>query len=110
MSTELEAIIKSAITQEEMSHVFYQRLAGLVSHPETKGRSMLWYRPLRRYSGHRGRFRAGTGDVLYPSDGGQPRRMGFEGVFDTDFGADLTIVEESNEFLQRLADMARCRC
>jgi rubrerythrin len=36
MSTELEAIIKSAITQEEMSHVFYQRLAGLVSHPETK--------------------------------------------------------------------------
>ena len=36
MSTELEAIIKSAITQEEMSHGFYQRLAGLVSHPETK--------------------------------------------------------------------------
>lgn len=31
------------------------------------------------------------------------RRLGFEGVFDTDFGADLTIVEESNEFLQRLA-------
>ena len=30
------------------------------------------------------------------------RRMGFEAVFDTDFGADLTIVEESNEFLQRL--------
>jgi rubrerythrin len=36
MSTELEAIIKSAITQEEMSHAFYRRLAGLVSHPETK--------------------------------------------------------------------------
>ena len=36
MSTELEAIIKSAITQEELSHGFYQRLAGLVSHPETK--------------------------------------------------------------------------
>ncbi len=30
------------------------------------------------------------------------RRLGFEGVFDTDFGADLTIVEESHEFLQRL--------
>jgi iron-only hydrogenase group A len=30
------------------------------------------------------------------------RRLGFEAVFDTDFGADLTIVEESNEFLQRL--------
>jgi len=36
MSTELEAIIKSAITQEEMSNAFYRRLAGLVSHPETK--------------------------------------------------------------------------
>ncbi len=30
------------------------------------------------------------------------RRLGFDGVFDTDFGADLTIVEESHEFLQRL--------
>ena len=36
MSTELEAIIKSAIAQEELSHGFYLRLAGLVSHPETK--------------------------------------------------------------------------
>ena len=27
---------RSAITQEEMSHDFYQRLAGLVSHQETK--------------------------------------------------------------------------
>jgi rubrerythrin len=36
MSTELEAIIKSAITQEEMSHDFYKRLASLVSQPETK--------------------------------------------------------------------------
>jgi len=36
MSTELEAIIKSAITQEELSHGFYLRLASLVSHPETK--------------------------------------------------------------------------
>jgi NADP-reducing hydrogenase subunit HndD len=34
------------------------------------------------------------------------RRMGFEGVFDTDFSADLTIVEESHEFLQRLAGNA----
>jgi iron-only hydrogenase group A len=30
------------------------------------------------------------------------RRLGFDAVFDTDFGADLTIVEEANEFLQRL--------
>jgi rubrerythrin len=36
MSAEMEAIIKSAITQEEMSHDFYKRLADLVSHPETK--------------------------------------------------------------------------
>jgi rubrerythrin len=36
MSTELEAIIKSAIVQEELSHGFYKRLAGLVSHPDTK--------------------------------------------------------------------------
>lgn len=30
------------------------------------------------------------------------RYLGFEAVFDTNFGADLTIVEEANEFLQRL--------
>ena len=36
MSTELEAIIKSAIAQEELSHAFYQRLAGMVSQADTK--------------------------------------------------------------------------
>lgn len=30
------------------------------------------------------------------------RRLGFDAVFDTDFSADLTIVEEANEFLRRL--------
>ena len=30
------------------------------------------------------------------------RVLGFKAVFDTNFGADLTIVEESNEFLERL--------
>lgn len=30
------------------------------------------------------------------------RRLGFDAVFDTNFGADLTIVEEANEFLKRL--------
>jgi NADP-reducing hydrogenase subunit HndD len=30
------------------------------------------------------------------------RMAGFKHVFDTNFGADLTIIEESNEFLQRL--------
>jgi len=30
------------------------------------------------------------------------RRLGFDKVFDTDFAADLTIMEESNEFLERV--------
>lgn len=30
------------------------------------------------------------------------RRLGFDRVFDTDFSADLTIIEEGNEFLERL--------
>ena len=30
------------------------------------------------------------------------RRIGFERVFDTDFGADVTIMEEANELLQRV--------
>ncbi len=33
------------------------------------------------------------------------RRLGFDAVFDTDFSADLTIVEESNEFIDRLNGM-----
>jgi rubrerythrin len=36
MSEELDAIIKSAIAQEELSHDFYLRLANLVSHADTK--------------------------------------------------------------------------
>jgi iron-only hydrogenase group A len=32
------------------------------------------------------------------------RRIGFDKVFDTDFGADLTIMEEGTEFLTRLAN------
>lgn len=30
------------------------------------------------------------------------RRMGFDGVFDTDFGADLTIMEEASELVHRI--------
>ena len=30
------------------------------------------------------------------------RRLGFDKVFDTDFGADLTIMEEANEFIDRV--------
>ena len=30
------------------------------------------------------------------------RRLGFDGVFDTDVGADLTILEEANEFIERV--------
>ncbi len=36
MNVELEAIIKSAIAQEELSHEFYRRMANLVTHQETK--------------------------------------------------------------------------
>jgi iron-only hydrogenase group A len=32
------------------------------------------------------------------------RRLGFDRVFDTDFGADLTIIEEAHEFFTRLED------
>ena len=32
------------------------------------------------------------------------RRLGFDAVFDTNFGADLTIIEEAHEFLRRMAD------
>ena len=32
----MEAVIKNAITQEELSHEFYLRLADLVSHADTK--------------------------------------------------------------------------
>ncbi|MBM4274294.1 MAG: hypothetical protein FJ134_07525 [Deltaproteobacteria bacterium] len=34
--SEMEAILKNAIAQEELSHEFYMRMAGLVSHQETK--------------------------------------------------------------------------
>ena len=30
------------------------------------------------------------------------RRIGFDKVFDTDFAADLTIVEEAHEFVERV--------
>lgn len=32
------------------------------------------------------------------------RRMGFDKVFDTNFGADLTIMEEANELIERIRD------
>lgn len=32
------------------------------------------------------------------------RRLGFDRVFDTDFGADLTIVEEANELIERITN------
>ena len=30
------------------------------------------------------------------------RRLGFDKVFDTDFGADMTIMEEANEVISRV--------
>lgn len=35
------------------------------------------------------------------------RRLGFDGVFDTDFAADVTIMEEATEFLHRLEEGER---
>ena len=32
------------------------------------------------------------------------RRLGFKGVFDTNFGADVTVMEESSEFINRLVN------
>lgn len=32
------------------------------------------------------------------------RKMGFDGVFDTDFGADLTVMEEASELIHRLEE------
>jgi rubrerythrin len=36
MDAELTAIVKNAVTQEEISHDFYRRMANLTSHAETK--------------------------------------------------------------------------
>ncbi|MBM4284174.1 MAG: hypothetical protein FJ128_02840 [Deltaproteobacteria bacterium] len=36
MDAELRALIEQAIQQEQLSHDFYQRMADLVKHPETK--------------------------------------------------------------------------
>jgi rubrerythrin len=33
---EMEAIVKNAVAQEDLSHEFYKRMAALVSHQETK--------------------------------------------------------------------------
>lgn len=35
------------------------------------------------------------------------RRLGFKKVFDTDFAADVTIVEEAHEFIDRLQNGGR---
>ena len=37
------------------------------------------------------------------------RCLGFEKVFDTNFSADLTIMEEATEFLQRYKTRTTCR-
>ncbi|MEM5780358.1 MAG: NADH-dependent [FeFe] hydrogenase, group A6 [Lawsonibacter sp.] len=54
--------------------------------------------------------RAGLGEVFHLPIGTNVqgkmvaalRRLGFDGVFDTDFAADLTILEEATEFLHRV--------
>lgn len=60
-------------------------------------------------------IRAAIGEGFYQPPGtpmtGQTvtalRRLGFDAVFDTNFGADLTIVEEAHEFVKRLKDNKR---
>jgi NADP-reducing hydrogenase subunit HndD len=44
----------------------------------------------------------GPGSVVTGKMVAALRRLGFDKVFDTDFSADLTILEEGNEFIQRL--------
>ena len=39
---------------------------------------------------------------MWKEDGCALRRLGFDRVFDTDFSADLTIMEEAHEFLDRV--------
>ena len=34
------------------------------------------------------------------------RRLGFDRVFDTDFGADMTIMEEAHEFIERVQNLS----
>lgn len=36
------------------------------------------------------------------------KMLGFDKVFDTDFGADLTIMEEANEFIERVKTAEHC--
>ncbi|EAX48145.1 hydrogenases, Fe-only [Thermosinus carboxydivorans Nor1] len=45
----------------------------------------------------------GTGSIVTGKMVAALRRLGFDKVFDTDFTADLTIMEEGSEFLDRLA-------
>jgi len=47
-------------------------------------------------------FGEGRGAIVTKKLPAALRRLGFDKVFDTDFSADLTIMEEGNEFLERL--------
>jgi ferredoxin hydrogenase len=47
-------------------------------------------------------FGMGAGSYLSENIGGACRALGFDYVLDTDFSADLTIIEEANEFQKRV--------
>jgi len=47
-------------------------------------------------------FGMGRGSIVTKKIPAALRRLGFDKIFDTDFGADLTIMEEGHEFLERL--------
>ena len=46
-------------------------------------------------------LRPAPGGRDHRPDGGSLRQLGFDHVYDTTFAADLTIMEEANEFLER---------
>ncbi|MBN2484238.1 MAG: iron hydrogenase small subunit [Candidatus Omnitrophica bacterium] len=47
-------------------------------------------------------FGLGPGRAMEKESAAAMRRLGFDYVFDTQFGADLTIMEEASEFLERI--------
>jgi NADH-quinone oxidoreductase subunit G len=48
-------------------------------------------------------FGKGSGEIVTEQLYALLRKIGFKGVFDTNFGADLTIMEEGSEFIERFA-------
>jgi len=60
----------------------------------------------------------GPGRVLWPATGeittgrivAALKQLGFDQIYDTSFAADLTVIEEGTEFLERKTPAELCRC